>query len=69
MTSGRRSTLARCALFILCMLLVLGAVDVALAQPFGMTPGAAPPEIGGFAGWIFAKQAEFREAQATARLP
>jgi nickel/cobalt transporter (NicO) family protein len=34
-------------------------VDAALAQPFGMTRGAPPPEIGGFAGWIFAKQAEF----------
>jgi len=59
MTSGRRSSLAQCALFILCMLLVFGALEVALAQPFGMTRGSAPPEIGGFAGWIFAKQAEF----------
>jgi len=59
MTSGRRSSLAQCALFILCMLLVFGALDVALAQPFGMTRGSPPPEIGGFAGWIFAKQAEF----------
>jgi nickel/cobalt exporter len=59
MTSGQRSTLAQCALFILCMLLVFGALDVALAQPFGMTRSAPPPEIGGFAGWIFAKQAEF----------
>jgi len=59
MTSGQRSTLAQCALFILCMLLVFGALDVALAQPFGMTRSAPSPEIGGFAGWIFAKQAEF----------
>ena len=59
MTSGRRSSLAQCALFILCTLLVFGALDAALAQPFGMTRGSAPPEIGGFAGWIFAKQAEF----------
>src|SRR5450631_2241796 len=59
MTSGRRSSLAQCALLILCMLLVFGALDVALAQPFGMTRGSPPPEIGGFAGWIFAKQAEF----------
>src|SRR6202142_4221560 len=59
MTSGRRSSLAQCALFILCMLLVFGALDVVLAQPFGMTRGSPPPEIGGFAGWIFAKQAEF----------
>jgi nickel/cobalt exporter len=41
------------------MLLVLGALDAALAQPFGMTRGTPPPEIGGLAGWIFAKQAEF----------
>jgi len=59
MTSGRRSSLAQCALFIFCMMLVLGALDAALAQPFGMTRGTPPPEIGGFAGWIFAKQAEF----------
>src|SRR5674476_937205 len=59
MTSGRRSTLARCALLTVGMLLLLGALDAALAQPFGMTRGAPPPEIGGFAGWIFAKQAEF----------
>jgi nickel/cobalt transporter (NicO) family protein len=59
MTSGWRPTLAQCALLIVCMLLILGVVDIALAQPFGMTPGSPPPEIGGFAGWIFAKQAEF----------
>src|SRR5674476_1359167 len=59
MTSGRRSTLARCALLTVGMLLLLGALDAALAQPFGMTRGAPPPEIGGFTGWIFAKQAEF----------
>jgi nickel/cobalt exporter len=59
MTSGRRSTLAKGALFILGMLLVLGVIDAALAQPFGMTRGAPPPEIGGFTGWIFAKQSEF----------
>ena len=59
MTSGRRSSLAQCALLTVGMLLLLGALDAALAQPFGMTRGAPPPEIGGFAGWIFAKQAEF----------
>jgi len=56
MSSGR---LAQGALFILSLLLVLGAIDVALAQPFGMTRGAPPPESGGLVGWIFAKQAEF----------
>ena len=38
---------------------MFGALDAALAQPFGMTRGSAPPEIGGFAGWVLAKQAEF----------
>jgi nickel/cobalt exporter len=59
MTSSRPSTLAYCALFILCMLLVVGAVDAALAQPFGAAHGGPPPEIGGITGWVFAKQAEF----------
>lgn len=31
----------------------------AFAQPFGVSRGPAPPEVGGFAGWILAKQAEF----------
>jgi hypothetical protein len=57
-SSGRRFTLAQVALLILCMLLVLGAADIALAQPFGMTRPQAPPEVGGFAGLILAKQAE-----------
>ena len=59
MTSGRRSTLAQCALVIICLLLVFGALDAALAQPFGITRGSAPPQVGAFAGWILAKQAEF----------
>jgi len=53
------STLARCAIFIVCVLVVLGAIDVALTQPFGIARDSAPPEIGGFTGWILAKQAEF----------
>ena len=32
---------------------------MALAQPFGMARRTAPPEFGGFVGWILAKQAEF----------
>ncbi|MBI3703878.1 MAG: nickel/cobalt transporter [Rhizobiales bacterium] len=51
--------LVRCALLILAVLLVFGALDVTLAQPFGMSRTPAPPEIGGFTGWILAKQAEF----------
>ena len=54
-----RSPLARCALFILGILLLSMVVDAALAQPFGLSHGSAVPEIGGFAGWILAKQAEF----------
>lgn len=30
-----------------------------MAQPFGLNRGASPPEVGGFTGWILAKQAEF----------
>ena len=56
--SGAECVAARFALFI-AMLLLLGAVDAALAQPFGVARDSAPPEIGGFTGWIFAKQAEF----------
>lgn len=39
-------------------MLVLLLADAALAQPFGMTRGAAP-EPGGFTGWILAEQARF----------
>jgi len=30
-----------------------------MAQPFGLNRAAPPTEVGGFAGWILAKQAEF----------
>jgi nickel/cobalt exporter len=59
MTSGRRLTLAHCALLIVCLLLVLGVIDAALAQPFGISRSPAPPSFGPFTGWILAKQAEF----------
>ena len=59
MTSGRRSTLAHCALIVVCLLLVACALEPALAQPFGMTRSAAPPSFGPFTGWILEKQAEF----------
>jgi len=58
-SSVRRSTLAQCVLLIVCVLLLFGAVDIALAQPFGMKRQPAPPEFCGFTGWILAKQAEF----------
>ena len=57
--SGRRSALAQCAFFVIGLLLFCAVLDTALAQPFGVTRGAAQPEIGGFAGWILQKQAEF----------
>jgi nickel/cobalt exporter len=51
---------ARGALVLICLLLAIVAADAAQAQPFGMARGSAPPaEIGGFAGWILVKQAEF----------
>jgi len=57
--SGQRFTFAHCALFTLCIVVLLVAADAALAQPFGMSHGAAPQAFGGFTGWVFAKQAEF----------
>jgi nickel/cobalt exporter len=59
MTSSGPRPWAQCALLILCILLLFGALDAALAQPFGITRPQAPPEIGGITGWILAKQAEF----------
>ncbi len=47
------------ALHGLLLLLLLVMVDAAMAQPFGLNRGASPSEVGGFAGWILAKQAEF----------
>jgi len=58
-SSGWRSPLARCALLVLGILLISIAVGAALAQPFGISRSPAAPEVGGFAGWILAKQAEF----------
>ncbi len=42
-----------------CLCLVMCALDVALAQPFGVARGSGASEVGGFAGWILHKQAEF----------
>ena len=56
---ARRILWARGALVIVVVLIVCAAVDAALAQPFGMSRSPAPAEVGGFTGWILAKQAEF----------
>lgn len=53
----RRSAL-QCIFVVACVLLVCAALDPALAQ-FGLNRGAAPPQVGGFAGWILAEQAKF----------
>ena len=57
--SGRRSALAQCVFLVIGLLLFCAILDTALAQPFGVARGAAQPEVGGFAGWILQKQAEF----------
>ena len=51
--------LARFAFLILCMLFLLVAFDAALAQPFAIARDSGHPDLGGFTGWILAKQAEF----------
>jgi len=54
---ARRSALLKCLFFLGCLLLVLAALDPALAQ-FGLKR-TAEPQIGGVAGWILAEQAKF----------
>jgi nickel/cobalt exporter len=56
---GWRSTLAQCAFLVIVLLCLYAMIDSALAQPFGVTRGTAPADVGGFAGWILQKQAEF----------
>jgi nickel/cobalt exporter len=57
---SRRSALVRCVLFAALVLAVAGAIDVAMAGPFGVGGGpSGPPDIGGFAGWILSQQAAF----------
>jgi nickel/cobalt exporter len=51
--------LARRALLVVCVLLLFGAIDTALAQPFGAARDSGHLEFGGVTGWILAKQAEF----------
>ena len=55
MRSGRFHRLAVAAV---CGLLLFALADPVLAQPFGI-PRGAPPEMGGFTGWILAEQARF----------
>jgi nickel/cobalt exporter len=57
--TGRRSALLKCILFLACVFLVVGAVDVATAQPFGISRAGGGGEVGGLAGYILHKQAEF----------
>jgi nickel/cobalt exporter len=59
MTSPASRSFVQFIIIALCVLLAFGAIDAALAQPFGVARDTAHPEIGGFAGWILAKQAEF----------
>src|ERR1700681_202125 len=59
-TTGRQ--LAKLMIVIAVILLAAGLIDSALAQggPFGgLRPQNAPVPVGGFAGWLLAKQAEF----------
>jgi nickel/cobalt exporter len=56
--SGRRSVFLKFVLLVACVFLVAGALDVAMAQPFGISRGSGG-EIGGLTGWILHKQAEF----------
>lgn len=45
--------------FVAAVALVALAIDAAAAAPFGMSAGAAPAPVGGFAGWILMQQATF----------
>lgn len=57
---ARRSPLTQCILLIVLILLAAGAIDVAMAGPFGVGGGpSAPPDIGGFTGWVLYQQAQF----------
>ena len=61
MSIASRTRIARGVLLSASILLVLVIVivDAAMAQPFGVNRGAPPSDVGGFTGWILAKQAEF----------
>lgn len=57
--SGRRSALLTFVALAAGLFLVVGLIDVALAQPFGISRGPGGGEVGGLAGWILQKQADF----------
>jgi nickel/cobalt transporter (NicO) family protein len=59
LTGWTRIRALRGVLLPVSLLLLLVMIEVTMAQPFGLNRGAPPPEVGGFAGWILAKQAEF----------
>jgi len=54
-----RSRIAQSILLSIFILFFLAAIDATLAQPFGVPRGTPSSDVGGFAGWILAKQAEF----------
>ncbi len=56
---GRRSTVTHCIVFMAAVLLIAVGVEAATAAPFGVGGGGGPPAVGGFAGWVLAKQAVF----------
>jgi ABC-type nickel/cobalt efflux system permease component RcnA len=61
--------LAACAALLALFVAVDGAMHIAMAQtPFGGPRPAPEPQVGGFVGWLLAKQSEFyREISATIR--
>src|ERR1700744_4197910 len=61
--------LAACAALFVLFVAVDSAVHIAMAQtPFGGPRPAGEPQIGGFVGWLLAKQSEFyREISTTIR--
>jgi ABC-type nickel/cobalt efflux system permease component RcnA len=61
--------LAACAALIALFVAIDGAIHVVMAQtPFGGPRPAPEPQVGGFVGWLLAKQSEFyREISATIR--
>jgi len=56
---ARYSARWQCLFLLISVALVVAVLDPALAQPFGVSRGAPPPEVGGFASWILAEQAKF----------